>query len=177
MAYNVPSYDTTEFSFGPCVIYMGAAGATPTTDVGGIRSGATYELTRTLVDIKQGNPATLVKTYVTEESGALTVTSLQWDFTNFARALGVTPPTTDIFDFGGAITVQEVAIKIVHEDPAGATYEFYLWKARGGERLAFNFGDDPHEFEYTFNSIIATTDWANNSLSSGNQLFRLYKVT
>lgn len=177
MAYNVPTYHTQDFSFGPCVIYLGPVGVTPTTDIGAVRSGATYEVTRTLVDINQGNPATLVKTFVTEETGTLTVTGLEWNLTNFARALGVDVPTGNEFKFGGAITVQEVAIKLVHETPSGATYNLYLWKARGGERISFAFNDDPHEFEYVFHSIMAATDWAGNTLGSGEQLFALVKQT
>lgn len=29
MPYNVPTYDTDKFSFGPGVLYLGATGATP----------------------------------------------------------------------------------------------------------------------------------------------------
>lgn len=178
MAYNVPVYDVQKFSFGPCVIYIGPAGVTPTIDVGAVRSGARYEVTRTLVDIRQGNPATIVHTFVTEESGTLTLTGLEWNFDNFARALGVDEPSDPKrFDFGGYLYVKPVSIKIVHETPVGVTYHLYIWKARGGERISFNFTDDPHEFEFTFNSLLAQTDWAGNVLAPGAQLFRLVKIT
>ena len=29
MPYNVPTYDTDRFSFGPGVLYLGATGSTP----------------------------------------------------------------------------------------------------------------------------------------------------
>ena len=31
MSFNLPVFDTDEFSFGPCVVYIGPAGSTPTT--------------------------------------------------------------------------------------------------------------------------------------------------
>ena len=147
------------------------------TDVGAVRSGMNFAITRDLVDINQGNPATLVKSFVTTESGVLTLTGLQWDFANFAKALGISDPSGDTMDLGGALTMRELAIKVVHYTPAGTTYELRIWRARGGGNLTFNFTDDPHEFEYTFNAILATTDWAGSALSAGAQLFQLVRTT
>lgn len=178
MAYNVPQYDVTKFSFGPGVLYIGPAGVTPTIDIGAVRSGATFEVTRTLVDINQGSPATLVETFVTAESATLTVTGLEWNFKNFARALGVEVPTDEnVFEFGGSMRVIPVSLKFVHETPYGVTLVLSIWKARGGDRFRVGFTDDPHEFEFVFHALEAITNWAGESLPLGKRLFKFEKIT
>ena len=177
MAFNLPQYDVTKFSFGPAVIYIGPVGTTPTTDIGAVRSGMTLELGRTLVDINQGNPATLAHTFVTAESATLTVTGLELDFVKIAKVLGVPEPSDPTeFGFGGFLYVTPVAIKIVHEMPVDNNLEIYIWKARGGAGFTMTFGDDPHEYSYTFNAIASVTDWAGNVLPADQQLLKMKLV-
>ena len=118
-AYNVPSYETDKFSFGPAVLYAGPAGSTPSVDIGAVRSGGSLVVTRTILDVNQGSPATLVKRYVTAESGVLTITGIEWDFDNFSRVLGAGETSANTFEFGGSMTVSNLALKLVHRNPAG----------------------------------------------------------
>jgi len=177
MAFNLPAYDVEQFSFGPSVIYIGPVGHTPTVDVGAVRAGMNFAVSRTVVDINQGNPATLIHSFVTAESGVLTFTGLQWNLERFAEALGMTP-TDNMTELGlgGTLYLQPFSLKVVHFTPAGVTYELRIWKARSSGALTLNFTDDPHEFSYTFNALVAVTDWAGQELPPGFQLFKLIKM-
>jgi hypothetical protein len=178
MPFNLPAYDVEQFSFGPSVIYIGPVGHTPTIDVGAVRSGMNFAISRTLVDINQGNPATLVHSFVTAEAGTLNFTGLQWNLERFAEALGISPTEnmTEI-GLGGTLYLQPFSLKVVHVTPVGVTYELRIWKARSSGELTLNFTDDPHEFSYSFHALVATTDWAGNVLPPGSQLFKLIKIT
>lgn len=176
--YNVPAYTTNQLSLGPGRIYIGAAGTTPSTDVGAVRSGMNFAVTRTKVQIKQGNPLMIIKTFVTEELGVLTLTGLEWDLDNFAMAVGQTTTTVgNTFDMGGDMNIHEVALKLVHVNPEGHTYTVYVWRAEPRGDLTINLTDEPHEFEMAFEAIITTVDWAGTTLASGDQMFKLYKET
>jgi len=143
-------------------------------DVGAVRSGASFAVTRTMVDIMQGSPATLVKSYVTGEAGVLTITGIEWNLTNFDYALGGASLTgTTQLEFGGLTTTKEVALRLYHRRPDGATVELDIWKARSGGELTFPFTDDPHEFSFTFNALMTSVNWAGESLVAGSQLFKL----
>jgi len=74
--FNLPTYDTSEFSFGPCVVYAGPAGTTPAVDIGAVRGGASLEITREIIEVRQGNPALPVKRYVNNETASFTVTGV-----------------------------------------------------------------------------------------------------
>ncbi len=52
MPYNLPQFDTNRMSIGPCVLYIGPSGTTPTVDVGAVESGAVLSSTRTKEDVK-----------------------------------------------------------------------------------------------------------------------------
>jgi len=183
LPFNLPTYDTDKFSFGPCVIYAGPAGSTPTTCIGAVRGGASLEITREIIEVTQGNPALVVKRYVTNETGSFTVTGIEWDFDNFARALSGGTTTSTSFTFGGSVSLDDLALKVVHETPSGITYNIYLWRVNGAGTLTIPFSDEVHEFEYTFNLLIpwdndlgAAIDWAGNTLSTGEQLFKIERI-
>ena len=178
MGYNLPVYDTQKISLGPGVIYLGPVGSTPSTDVGAVRSGMNFAITRTKVPVKQGNPATNIKTFVTEEAGVLTLTGLEWNLDNFAMALGQTTTSVgNTLDVGGDMNIHEVAIKLVHVNPNGHTYTLYIWKAEPRGDLTINLTDEPHAFEMAFEAMLTTVDWAGNSLSAGEQMFKLFRQT
>ena len=165
------------------MIYAGPAGTTPSVCIGAVRGGASLEVTREIIEVTQGNPALVVKRYVTNETGSLTVTGLEWNFDNFARALGGGSTTATTFALGGQVTLDDLALKVVHEAPSGATYNIYLWKANGSGTLTIPFSDEVHEFEYTFNLLIpwddetsTAKDWAGNTLPVGEQLFKIEKI-
>jgi len=176
--YNVPAYTTTQLSLGPGIIYIGVTGATPTTDVGAVRSGMNLAITRTKVPIRQGNPPLTIKTFVTEEAAVLTFTGLEWDLDNFAMAVGQTTTTVgNTFDMGGDLNIHEVALKFVHVTPEDHTYTLYVWRAEPRGDLTINLTDEPHEFEMGFEALLTTVDWASATLSTGDQMFKLFKET
>ncbi len=181
MAYNIPSYDTSRISLGQSIVYMGLAGATPTTDVGAVRAGASIAITRNMTDVNQGTPATLIARFVPSETAVITLTGIEWNLTNFIRALGAgsvtTSGTEETLKFGGSITVTDVSLKLVHQMPAGGTVEVDIWKANGDGTLTLPFSEDVHEFAYSFNAILASTDWASNVLSEDEQLLRIVYTT
>jgi len=186
MAFNVPVFDTGRLSFGPGILYIGkhapsAAGGTPTIDIGSVRSGMTLTTTRTRLDVKQGSPATTIKTYVTAEEVRLEITGIEFNLSNLALALGagVTSVSgkTEFFGFGGDMDVTDISLKFVHRTPAGATEEIRIWKAQGGGELARAFGDDVHEFPYTFIAVESPVDWLNQPLPNKQRLYQIVYTT
>lgn len=184
MPYNLPSYDTTRFSIGPCVIYLGAAGSTPTVDVGAVEAGSVLTTTRTKEEIFQGFPKTLVAQFATQETAVLKLSGIEWNVNNLMYALGAGITTVEsaqeVLDFGGQITFQDCALKVVHQTPNGWTVNIYIWQAQGDGSVEMNFSDTHHKMPYAFNAIIPwnnTTknckDWAGNVLAGGKQLFKV----
>jgi hypothetical protein len=142
---------------------------------------------RTVVDAEQGFPAIPVRSFVTKEEVQLSFTGIEWNLQNLQRAFGGgsyvndpgNPPTTpakETFSFGGDINMQEVALKVVHKLPSGATEEIYVWRARGSGEIAVNFQDNIHEFPYTFTALHASTDWDGNALPANEQLARIVHI-
>ncbi len=167
MAVNVPSLNTDDFSFGPGILSIVAITTTLTAtpevdlvDVGGVRSGASFSVTRTRLDVFQGSPKALQKTFVTEESAELTVSGIEWNLSQLSDALGAgvvaTVSATTTFKFGGDLNVKDVAAKFVHVMPSGDTISIRIWKAQGAGDLSVTFGDDLHELPYTFKAQEAT---------------------
>jgi hypothetical protein len=184
MPYNLPSYDTSRFSIGPCVIYLGAAGTTPTVDVGAVESGAELVTTRTKEEIFQGFPKTLVAQFATQETAVLKLSGIEWNVNNLVYALGSGSTTVsssqEVIDFGGDISFTEVALKIVHQTPNGWTVNVYIWQAQGDGAITLNFSDTHHKLPYTFNAMIpwdntskSCTDWGGGTLAAGKQLFKV----
>lgn len=187
MPYSLPEYNVNRISIGPCVIYLGeygTSGNTPTVDVGAVEAGATLSTTRDKEEVFQGFPKTLIAQFATSESASLKLTSIEWNFNNLLYAIGagLTSGTSDteIFDFGGQLTFQDVAIKLMHQTPYGHTLYAYIWKAQGDGAISLGFTDTHHTFEYTFNAIIPfdactkqVLDWNGNELPVGKQLFKL----
>jgi len=176
--YNVPAYSTSNISLGPGVVYVGVSGATPTTDVGAVRSGMNFAIARAKTPVKQGNPAFTIKTFVTEETGVLTLTGVEWNLDNFAMAVGKTTSTVgSTLELGGGLDIHEVALKLVHQTPTNVTYTLYIWKAEPRGDLTINLTDEPHEFEMAFEAMLTTVDWAGATLADGKQMFKLFKTT
>lgn len=177
MAYNIPSYNTDNFSFGPGVLYLGAVGSTPTTDVGAVRSGAELTVTREQLVVEQGSPFTKVKTYVVRENVELAVTGIEWNLSHLSIALGAGETTGDAsvetMEFGGSMLMSQHAIKFVHVMPVGTTVELYVWKAEGNGEMSVTFGDEIHEFPMTWVAQRSLTDWSGNTLSEKSQLFKI----
>lgn len=176
MPYNLPSYESERFSFGPGVLFIGAAGFTPTTDIGAVRTGAALHLTREVLEVPQGSPRTVVKRYATAETATLTVTGIEWNLRNLAYFLGLpysSSGSLEELDFGGRMTIDEVALKFVHQTPAGETVEALLWRAQGSGDIEVTFGDDLHEMPYSFAAVAATTNWLGEALADGANLCKV----
>jgi hypothetical protein len=187
MAVNVPSYDVEKFSFGPGILSLvaitdtsGVTQESDLVDIGGVRSGGTFNVSRTRLDVNQGSPATLVKTFVTAETATLSVTSIEWDLSNLSLALGAgvvnEGASPEKFGFGGDLNITDCAVKLEHVMPIGWTLTIRLWRAQGQGELNLTFGDDLHEIPYTFNALqtaLAWGDGATGSLTASEQLFRI----
>ena len=174
MAYNVPTIDTTKFSFGPGVLKIAVAGTTPVTDVGAVRSGATFTVTRTLLDVFQGSPQKLVKSYCTKEESVLVATGIEWNLARLKDVLGAGEITgSTLLEFGGDMSMAEVSLQFIHQTPVGDCVVLSIWKARGAGTIAVAYGDAIHEFPYSFSAIEATCDWASSALAEKKKLWKM----
>jgi hypothetical protein len=174
--FNVPSYTTSNISIGPGVLFLAAAGNTPTVDVGAVRSGE-LTITREKLDVDQGFPAQPIVSYAIGEDVTLTINAIEWDFTHLAQALGsgVVTGTTQ-FDFGGDPNFSEVALKYQHRMAAGSTIVIDIWRANGSGELTTTFGDDVQEFPYSFTALNAVTSWDAVALGDTTSMFQIRRT-
>ena len=87
---------------------------------------------------------------------------------------------TDILTFGGELSFAEVALRLTHSTPKGATITVDVYKAQGTGAIEMTFGDDVHNFPMEFNAMVpfdpctkTVVDWSGNTLLPGAQLFRI----
>ena len=181
MPYNVPTITTNDISFGPAVLYMGVSGATPSIDVGAIsEDGVNIEVTSEKKIIYQGNPKTPCYTFSQTQGVKLGFTSIEWDFTHLAYALGAAATYTDgsdlAFAMGGDPLVTEVAVHIKHYMAVtGNTMNVYMWKMASEGGFSIPFGQDEHSFEMNFIAMRSATDWGGTALNEKQQLMRLLR--
>ncbi len=179
MAFNVPSVVRTDrYSFGPGILRIGPAGSTPTTDIGSVRSDAAFVVERETLDVNQGSPATRQKQFIISEDATFSVSGIEWDLFNLARAVGAGVTTkvggnTDVFQFGGDPNTKSVALEFEHVLPAGTTVLIRIFTADPVGGINLEFGDDIHEFPYEFKAIESTTDWAGVALPTTGRLFEI----
>ena len=105
MSFNVPSITENNFSFGPGVLKMGVAGATPSVDVGAItEDGITVTLKSGKKTIKQGNPKIGVYAFNQEVGAEVDVVGIEWNLNTLPYAIGAGNTTSsvsaDTFAFG-----------------------------------------------------------------------------
>ncbi len=178
MPYNIPTVSTDDISFGPAVMFMGATGTTPTVDVGAIsEDGISLEISNETKSIMQGNPRVQVYAFSQQSNVSVKLTSIEWDFTNLAYALGggitTTSGTAETFSFGGEPAITQIALYIRHYMAvSGNTMHVYVWKAQSNTGVSPVFGQDEHSFEYGWTAIRSTTDWAGATLPETQQLIR-----
>jgi hypothetical protein len=173
--YNVPSYTTSNISIGPGVLFLAAAGNTPTVDVGAVRS-AELTITREKLDVDQGFPAQSIVSYAIGEDVTLTVNAIEWDFTHLAQALGAGNVGANQFDFGGDPNFSEVALKFQHRMAAGSTIVIDIWRANGSGEITTTFGDDVQEFPYSFTALNATQSWDTVALGDTASMFQIRRT-
>jgi hypothetical protein len=180
VALNIPNVNRDDISFGPAVMYLGAAGATPTADVGAIsEDGVTIEIATEQRDIMQGNPRIIEMSFNQQQSVMVRVTSIEWNYDNLQYVLGGSVLTTtayETFSFGGDPCPSEVAIKIVHQMCSGDTINVNVWRAMGEGNLSIPFGQDEHSFELAFKAMRASENWAGGALPADSQLLQIQRV-
>lgn len=177
MSLNIGSgISTARVSMGPAVIFLGAAGTTPSADIGLIGDdGAELEFQSEMGDIMAGNPALKIMRYNKAQSVFLRVPSCEWSANRLAYALGSGATsisgTNEIMRFGGQPCPYEVAILLQHRKCTAAhTVNVRMWKAtteNGG--LAVKFGQDHHQFPYAWTSLRSTTNWAGGALANDSE--------
>jgi len=183
MPLNIPTGSTNNISFGPARVFMGAAGTTPTTDVGYIgEDGVNIELTSEKKNIVQGNPALIEYSFVQTQSVMVNFTSIQWDFDNFKFALGAGVTTSgggvNTFSFGGDPINILTALHIEHEMAVtGNTLNIYAWKAQSESGFNIPLGQDEHQFEFSFNLLRASDSWDGAALPAEQQLLKIERVS
>lgn len=164
MGFNVPDLEQDNFSFGPGILYIGLSGCQyrPWQDIGAVRSGAELAIVREKITVEQGSPYQRITDYVIRETVTLTVTGIEWDFDNLRAALGAGVLEPDLpgvmkrFRFGGDMGVCHLPLMFVHHTAEGDDLYIKFWCALGNGEITITFGDDLHEFPYSFTAIQGT---------------------
>jgi hypothetical protein len=182
MPLNIPVGTTNDISFGPGVLLLGVAGTTPTVDVGYItEDGISIEIASEKREIRQGNPSLVEFVFSTTQDVTVSVTSIEWDFENFAHALsaGVTTSSGSArtLSWGGDPIVDAVAIQVVHQMAVtGNTLVANVWKAYSETGINLPLGQEEHSFELTFKAMRSATDWSGAALPAREQLIKLTRA-
>jgi len=182
MPLNIPSGTTNDISFGPGILYLGVAGSTPTTDVGFIsEDGISIEIASEKQEIRQGNPSLVEYVFSTSQDVTVSLTSIEWDFENFALALaaGVTTVSgsAKTLSWGGDPLVDAVALHVQHQMAVtGNTMNAYVWKAYSETGITVPLGMEEHSFELTFKAMRSATDWSGASLPYTEQLIKFNRA-
>lgn len=184
MGYNVPTGTDTNISFGPAIVYIGTSGATPSTDVGYIRAedGVTWEVTREVSPIEQGNPLMAILHYDTRHAARVTFNSIEWNYNRMIEALGsgTTNLSGDLqtLTWGGDPTPTKYAMVIEHASAQSShTHYLDLWQVRSAEGFSVTLSGEPHSHPRAFSCERVTSNWAGAALSRGNRLFRYRRQT
>lgn len=183
MPLNIPTYTEDNVSFGPGRLFLGAAGATPTVDVGGITDdGITINFESEKRSITQGNPKLIVSQFSQAQSAQISLSGIEWNVTNLSYALGSGTTTSsaseDTLVFGGEPDVTKVALHVQHQMgfASGQTLDAYVWTASSAQGVEVQLGHDEHMFPYQWQALRSTTDWAGGSLASGAQLIKIVRT-
>tara|TARA_R100000278_G_scaffold82201_1_gene63231 strand:- start:2415 stop:3068 length:654 start_codon:yes stop_codon:yes gene_type:complete len=192
MAFNTPSGQINNISFGPAKVYLGtytsgSATNTPTVDVGYIsEDGVSIELVSEKKNINQGNPYLIEYSFIQSQTAMIKFSSIQWNMNAFVYALGAgvtayvdTAGSNNYggvdcalqFAFGGDPINKTACIHIKHEAAVSSnTISIYGWKVQSESGFTMPFNTDEATFEYSFNCIRSDTNWANQPLAREEQL-------
>lgn len=179
MSFNVPTYDSDLLSFGPGIVWIGAVGATPLSDIGAVDEGMTLAHAIEVLDVQQGNPRRLIKSFRTSETVTFAFAGFEWKIANLPYYLGAGSQAGDTFKFGGDIAFTEAALRLQHQTPpiggdtVGSTIFIDIWRARSNGDLSLTFGADLHSFPVTFTALQATEDWASVALAQGEEYYKM----
>jgi len=183
MAWNMPTYDTDNYTFGPCVIYIGATGATPATDIGAVKGNTEVTVSKEVLEISQGSPKVVTKQYVTVQGAMIKFESLEpFKIANLAAALGAGVTTTDgdteYLGYGGDVNLGEKAIKLVHVQPNGTTITLCFWRCQAQSDLTIPFNESGEmSIPMEFKVLDGILNFAGATIASTSceRLFRLIK--
>ena len=182
MSFNVPTYETKNFSFGPGILKAGLynvvngaaakTGSTPAIDIGLIDEGPSLQFQSPTVDVVAGSARVPIDTFkVGPELVQLNIPGIEWNLTNLARVLNGTQmedegatvqnpknivqgaTTTVDFFFGNSINTQKLALTFQHITPVGGTIELRMWKAVGVGEIEIAMGAEKHEHPLAFKAL------------------------
>ncbi len=176
---NIPTFNTDNISLGPGILFIGPSGTTPSLDVGAIgEDGATFSITREVIEVFQGSPRSLTKLFVTFEDVRLTVATIEWNLINLAVALGAGVTTSDAnFDtlsFGGDPNFIEQAVLLEHILPVGHTISLQIWKAQSVGEMEISLAQDEIQtFPFNFRALDESVAWDGSALPNKQRLFRI----
>lgn len=180
MPMNLPQFNTTRFSIGPAVIYMGAAGVLPVTDFGAINS---TEIKFNVENNKflAGSPAVPHWYHFKTGDVSITVRGLEWDLYKLQKAIGGYYTTSTVGSYttqtlyGTFEVVDALSLKIVHNTPSGSTITLEVYSALPGGGSEIKFGDKVHDFPFTFYPVVVPYDFSSTALPP-NTSFKLIYV-
>ena len=181
MAFNVPTYSTDRFSFGPGVLYIGAPGTTPTVEIGAVKGDMEIAIDRTQLEVKQGSPQSLVKSYAVEELVGIKFNGIEWNLDNLAYVMGAgitsVSGAEEILEFGGDMDVSSRALRFVHILPDGGTVDIHLFQAEGSGELAIAMKEtDMHELPMTFKALEASLDFEGAVPAVNKKKFKILRM-
>ena len=181
MAYNVPTYDTKKFSFGPGILYIGTVGTTPLIEIGAVKGDSELSIERTPLEVFAGSPQSRIAQYAIKEEVKLKVVGIEWNLDNLSYALGAgttgASGAAQTFEFGGAMTIANKAIRFVHRTPDGSTIDVQLFNCQGSGKIAISFKEtDMHEFPYEFHTLEGTSDFSNGALAANKKHFKIIRT-
>lgn len=180
MPINLPQFDTTRFSIGPAVLYIGSAGVLPVTDFGAITSTEVkfnVEHTKFI----SGSPAVPHWYHFKSGDVAITIRGLEWDLSKLQKAVGGYLTTSTVGGYttqslyGTFEVVDALSLKIVHQTPTGGTITLEVYSAIPGGGSEIKFGDKVHDFPYTFYPVVTPYDFSSVALPP-NTSFKLIYV-
>lgn len=170
MAYNMPGYDATNFSLGPAIVKIGAAGATPSIDLGAVDE-VSFELNLEGADVEQGGPKELIDVLPSRVTASLTFRGMEWNKDFFVWATGGGQTDSTKFLFGGTPTKQKFAVQFEHSVlGSGNTFTGRLWKCVPEGNFPITMGEAVHTFEMTFRVLRSVQTWASVAIGGRDSL-------
>jgi hypothetical protein len=175
--YNLPSYDVKNLSFGPGIAYLGAAGTTPSTDVGAVDPGMTLSVARTILDVLQGVPKRLIERFATQEMVDFEFAGMEWNLDRLQKALGAgnysVAGDTQTLKFGGSLTFEDLAVRFIHQTAKGGTVDLKIWKCKPSGEVSIEFGDDLHKIPFKATAIAADENWGGEALGDEEMYYEI----
>jgi hypothetical protein len=175
MSYNMATIVENRITFGPGRVFLGASGATPSTDVGAVEATMNITFKRTPMILFQGSPKQVVKKVATQEECDIELTGMEVNLVNLARAIGAgeLSDSNKIMEFGGDMEFSDLALRFQHQTPAGGTVLVDVWTVNGSGESAVNFGEEWTKMPMVFSAQNALTDWAGATLADKKRLLKI----